>query len=181
MTQHRLTTPLEGVPASIWDPTAPIAAPLELCHPLVSPDWVDYNGHMSESCFLLVFGDNSDAFFRMIGIDESYRNDRKMSLYTFQTMIFNIKEATEAEPLRLTLQLLDADAKRVHIFHSMYHAQTGDLLATGEQMLMHVDMDKGKSCPMPLELQDKLQAILKAHSLLPRPIQAGQSIGIRRN
>lgn len=180
MSQHRLTTPLEGVPASIWDPLAPIAAPLQLCNPLVSADWVDYNGHMSESCFLLVFGDNSDAFFRFIGIDEAYRNDLKMSLYTFQTMIFNIKEAAEGEPLKLTLQLLDTDAKRVHIFHSMYHGTTGDLLATGEQMLMHVDMEKGKSCPMPQELQDKLQAILKAHSHLPKPIQSGQSISIRR-
>jgi acyl-CoA thioesterase FadM len=78
------------------------------------------------------------------------------------------------------LQLLDADSKRVHIFHSMYHGITGELLATGEQMLMHVDMEKGKSCPMPQELQDKLQAILKAHAHLPQPTQAGQSIGIRR-
>ena len=175
----RVSTPLEGTPARPWDATAPIPAPLQLHAPTVLPQWVDYNGHMSESCFLLVFGDSSDAFFRFIGIDESYR-EQGLSLYTVETHIHNIREAAEGAPLRLTLQLLDADAKRVHIFHSMFHAGSGELLATAEQMLLHVDMQAGRAAPMPLWLQDHVQAIRSAHAALPRPSQAGAAIGIRR-
>ena len=105
--------------------------------PSVLPEWVDYNGHMSESCYLLVFGDNSDAFFRFVGIDEAYRDQGGQSLYTVETHIHNIREVAEGEPLRLTLQLLDHDNKRVHIFHSMYHATTGDLLA---RMIVDADL-----------------------------------------
>ena len=176
----RLSTPLENTPAKPWDANAPIPAPLQLHSPTVLPQWVDYNGHMSESCFLLVFGDSSDAFFRFIGIDETYRDQGGMSLYTVETHIHNIKEASEGDPLKLTLQVLDVDAKRVHIFHSMYHAGTGELLATGEQMLLHVDMNAGRAAPMPEWLHAHVQAIHAAHATLPRPSQAGAAIGIRR-
>jgi len=177
---HGLSTPLEGTPAPPWDPAAPIDAPLCQYRPTVLPEWVDYNGHMSESCYLLVFGDNSDAFFRFVGIDEAYRDQGGQSLYTVETHIHNIQEVAEGEPLRLTLQLLDHDDKRVHIFHAMYHATTGDLLATAEQMLVHVDMAQGRSKPMPADLQARLHAIAQAHASLPTPPQVGKPMGIRR-
>ncbi|RFO98140.1 4-hydroxybenzoyl-CoA thioesterase [Rhodoferax lacus] len=176
----RVSTPLENTPAQAWDANAPIAAPLQLHSPTVLPQWVDYNGHMSESCFLLVFGDSSDVFFRFVGIDESYRDAGGHSLYTVQTQIHHIREASEGDPLRLTLQVLDVDDKRVHIFHSMFNATSGELLATGEQMLVHVDMAAGRAASMPAWLLGHMQAIHAAHAVLPRPAQAGAAIGIRR-
>jgi acyl-CoA thioesterase FadM len=178
--QHGVRTPLENTPARAWDPAAPIDAPLCLHRPHVLWDWVDYNGHMSESCYLLVFGDNSDAFFRYIGIDESYRDQGGHSLYTAQTHIHYVKEAAQGEPLRLSLQLLDLDTRRIHMIHSMHHAVSGDLLCTGEQMLVHVDMAKGRAAAMPDFLYARLQAILQAHSTLPVPPQVGRPMGIRR-
>jgi carnitine 3-dehydrogenase len=62
----------------------------------------------------------------------------------------------------------------------MFHAGTGELLATGEQMLLHVDMAAGSAAPMPDWLLEHVQTIHAAHSTLPRPAQAGASISIRR-
>lgn len=177
---HGLRTPLEGVAARPLQPGEPIPAPLRLISPVVPSEWVDYNGHMSESCYLLAFGDQSDAFFRLIGIDEAYRQGGQ-SLFTVQTMIFNLAEAHLGDRLELSLQLLDADDKRLHIFHAMHNAASGELLATGEQMLVHVDLGLGKSKPMPAELQTRVQAILAAHAALPPPPQAGRNIAIRRD
>ena len=179
-TAGRVTTPLEGTGHKPWDPLAPIAAPLSLHHPTVLPQWVDYNGHMSESCYLLVFGDGSDAFFRYVGIDEDYRDKGGHWLYTVETHLHNLREVSEGEPLRLTLQLVDLDEKRLHIFHAMYHASTGKLLATAEQMLVHVDMAQGCSAAMPADLYQRLQAIRAAHAALPTPSQVGHTIGIPR-
>jgi acyl-CoA thioester hydrolase len=176
----RLGTPLEGMGHHPWDPLASIASPLCLHQTLVKSAWVDYNGHMSESCYLLVFGDNSDAFFRYIGIDEEYRDAGGRSLYTVETHLHNLQEVSEGEPLRLTLQLLDADEKRLHIFHTMYHGVSGDLLATGEQMLVHVNMQAGRSVDMPSDLLQRVMAIRAAHARLPVPQQVGHTIGIRR-
>ena len=179
-TAGRLGTPLEGTGHRPWDPSAPIDAPLCLHRPTVLPQWVDYNGHMSESCYLLVFGDSSGAFFRYVGIDEDYRDRGGHSLYTVETHLHNLREASEGEALRLTLQLLDLDEKRLHIFHAMHHGVSGELLATAEQMLVHVNMAQGRSVVMPGELYGRLLAIRAAHAVLSTPPQVGHTIGFRR-
>ena len=86
----------------------------------VHSNWIDYNGHMSESFYLYVFGDASDALFRYIGIDEAYRQSGK-SFYTVETHINYYQEASKGEPLHFTTQLLGIDAKRLHFFHQMFH------------------------------------------------------------
>src|SRR3954449_437779 len=159
----RIATPYEGSETSALDPAAEIEAPLRLHNASVKPEWVDYNGHMSESCYLLAFGDSSDAFFRLIGIDEAYRASGR-SLYTVETHMHNRREAGEGESLDLTLQVLDVDRKRVHIFHEMRHGATGDLLATGEQLLVHVDMAAGRSSDIPDDVVARVAAVHRAHA-----------------
>ena len=177
---QRVITPYEGTGHRTWDDGAPVPAPLALHRTPVRPEWVDYNGHMSESCYLLVFGDDSDAFFRYLGIGEDYRADGG-SLYTVETHLHHRREAVEGESLRLTLRLLDHDAKRVHLFHEMRREGgegDGALLATAEQMLLHVDMAQGRACPLPDELLRRLGAIQTAHDRLPVPETVGRPMGI---
>lgn len=175
----RVVTPYEGTGHRTWQEGAEIPAPLALHTTPVRPEWADYNGHMSESCFLLVFGDNSDAFFRWIGIDEAYREAGR-SLFTVETHIHHLREAAEGDPLTLTLQLLDHDSKRLHLFHEMRHGADGTLLATAEQLLLHVDTTAGRTCPLPDTLQHRLAALHAAHAPLPVPASVGVPMGIRR-
>jgi acyl-CoA thioester hydrolase len=154
-------------------------APLRLYRATVLPAWVDYNNHMSESCYLLVFGDNADAFFRYIGIDEEYRAAGR-SLYTAQTNLIHRREAVEGEDLSMTLRVLDHDDKRVHLLHEMFRGDTDELLATAEQLLVHVDMSAGRSTPMPPDLQDRVAAIHRVHAELPVPELVGRPIRIER-
>ena len=127
-----------------WAPGAAVAAPLELYSTVVEPDWVDYNGHMTEAAFLTAFGWASDSLFRYLGIDEDYR-DGGHSFYTVETHINYQTEAALGEPLRVTTQVLGCDAKRLHIFHAMYRGDSEKLLCTTEQMLLHVDSGAGRS------------------------------------
>ncbi|NBR10801.1 MAG: 4-hydroxybenzoyl-CoA thioesterase [Alphaproteobacteria bacterium] len=175
----RVTAPYEGIPFKGWDDTALIPAPLKLHRCIVKPEWTDYNGHMSESIYLLVMGDHSDAFFRFFGIDEAYRATG-FSLYTIETRIHNYRECSEGDEIKFSLTLLDLDQKRLHIFHEMHNAETAELLATGEQLLMHVDMKAGKSAVLPDDLYHRLSQILKAHSVLPKPKTVGTVLGIKR-
>ncbi|MDX6296754.1 MAG: hypothetical protein QOI51_611 [Nocardioidaceae bacterium] len=155
----------------------PIDAPLRLYGTTVPPDWMDYNGHMSESCYLLAFGDNADAFFRFVGIDEQYRAAGH-SLYTVETHLHHRKEAREGDALVMTLRILAHDDKRVHIFHEMMLADGDVLLATAEQMLVHVDGLAGRSAPMPPRLRVRLAAIQQAHAELAVPDVVGRPMRI---
>jgi acyl-CoA thioesterase FadM len=142
----------------------------------VPPAWVDYNGHMTEWAYLLVMGDGSDAFFRYFGIDEAYRASGR-SLYTVETHIRNLREAAAGEQLDLTLRVLGVDAKRVHIAHEVLHSD-GELLATGEQMLLHVDTAAARTSPLPDVLHERLQQIAAAHAALPVPDWVGRVMRI---
>jgi betainyl-CoA thioesterase len=174
----RVTTPYEGRIA-VWDDAAEIGAPLRLHRTNAPPEWMDYNDHMSESCYLLAFGDSADAFFRYLGIDEAYRAAGH-SLYTSETHLHHRHEVSLGDPLELTLQLLDHDRRRLHIYHQMRHGETGVLLADAEQLLVHVDMEAGRSSDLPAHLLARLDLIAAAHADLPRPEVVGRPIGIRR-
>jgi carnitine 3-dehydrogenase len=177
--RDRITTPNEGRRAPAWDDQAPITAPLRLHETTALPEWMDYNDHMSESCFLLAFGDSADVFFRYIGIDEDYRAAGH-SLYTTQTHLHHRQEVSLGEPLVMTLQLLDLDRRRLHIYHEMRHGETDALVAMAEQLLVHVDMAAGRSSDMPEDLYARVSAIHRAHSVLPQPAVVGHPIAIRR-
>ena len=177
VTPDRITTPREGISHSVWDDDAPIAAPLRLHETVVPPAWVDYNNHMSESAYLLAVGDNADAFFRYFGIDEAYRAAGG-SLYTAETHLHHLDEAGEGDHLEFTLQVLGVDPKRVHIVHEITKTGAHTLVATAEQMLLHVAMAEGRVAAMPVYLLGRLRAIEQAHKSLPVPPYIGHVMGL---
>ena len=163
---------------SRWCAGTVVDTPLQLYRGTVLPDWVDYNGHMSESFYLYAFGEASDALFRYIGIDEDYRASAN-SFYTVETHINYYQEASNGESLAYTTQILDVDQKRLHLFHCMFHGDSGELLCTTEQMLLHVDMVAAAACPIQPQVLEALQAIHKAHQVLPIPKQVGRVMAIK--
>ena len=170
----RITTPREGSRADPWPPPEPIAAPLRPHGTVVAPEWADYNGHLSESAYLLVCGDSADAFFRYFGVDEGYRASGR-SLFTAETHLRHLAEARVGDRLALSLQVLGVDAKRLHIAHEMRGGH-GQLLATAEQLLLHVDTTAGRVTPFPPEIASRLAQIRAAHAALPVPGYVGRSI-----
>ena len=117
--------------ARTWRPGVEVGAPLEIYQTQVEPDWVDYNGHMTESAYLTAFGWASDALFRFVGIDERYRAGGH-SLYTVETHIHYRREASVHQVLFFTTQVLGVDEKRLHLFHTM-SSEDGRRLSSTEQ------------------------------------------------
>lgn len=170
--------------AHLWK-TAPkpelkvAAEPLRLLDVKVHPAWVDYNGHMTEHRYLQVFGDTSDALLRLIGSDLDYVAGGH-SYYTVETHIRHLGEAKLGQALYSTTQLLSHDEKRLHVFTRIHDAATGDVLATAEQLLLHVSMEAGKACAAAPAILEKLAVIAAEHSALPVPEGAGRSVGQKR-
>jgi carnitine 3-dehydrogenase / betainyl-CoA thioesterase len=77
----------------------------------------------------------------------------------------------------VTTQVLDADGKRLHVFHEM--RRDGDVVATAEQMLLHVDTEAGRTVEASGEVAARVQELARAHAGLPRPERAGRAIGVR--
>ena len=153
-------------------PAAADCAPLRLHATTVPPDWIDYNGHAHESRYLQVFGDTTDALLRHIGLDLGAGS----SYYTVETHLCHLGQARAHERLHTTTQLLGHDAKRLHVFHSLYRTQDEALLATAEQMLLHVDTGGQRATPAEPALLARIERIARAHATLPRPERAARAI-----
>ena len=170
----QVSVPPAGNRAGPWPPGRLIPAPLRLHEATVAAEWVDYNGHLSEWAYLLAFGDNADAFFRYIGVDEGYRAAGR-SLYTAETHLRHLDEARLGERLWLTLRVLGVDTKRLHIAHEMTNAAYRTI-ATAEQLLLHVDTAAGKVAPFPGPVAGRLRQVCEAHEGLPVPGFVGRVI-----
>ena len=145
----------------------------------VRPEWVDYNGHMTDSRYLQVFGDATDALWRSVGIDETYRSTGH-SFYTVESHVTHRAEARAMEALYVTVQLLNVDDKRVHVFNSLHRRSDDTPVATGEQLYLHVSTQAGRAASMPPALRAKLDAWYEAHKRLPLPREARRHVGMAR-
>ena len=76
--------------------------------------------------------------------------------------------------------MINHDAKKVHLYHDMYGGKDKRHLASGEHMLLHVDMNAGRAAPMPDHLAQAFAQIADAQSELPQPDAAGAAIGMKR-
>ena len=151
--------------------------PLLVLQTQVRPEWIDYNGHLTDSRYVQIFGNGVDALYRKIGADAAYRAAGKM-FYTVECHVVHLGEAKVGEPLYLTTQILSLDAKRLHLFHRLHRSSDNALLATGEQMHLHVDTAAAKASPMDPAVYHALHVIAQTQASLPAPPQAGRRIAM---
>ncbi|CBS86115.1 thioesterase family protein [Azospirillum lipoferum] len=152
------------------------ATPLDLHRESVRPEWIDYNGHMNVAYYLLAFDHATDAVLDRFGIGKAYVAAENRSVFVVDAHLTYAREVTEGAPLRFDSLVLGADAKRLHLFHEMRHAEEGWLAATAEFMLLHVDLATRKTSPFPPEVAAALTQQAAAHAAGPRPPQAGRGV-----
>lgn len=160
--------------------TADIPAPFDAHRETVRPEWIDYNGHMNVAYYTLVFDHGTDAFWNFLGIGEAYLKRTNFSTFALESHVTYRGEVKLGDPLRVTSQLVAHDAKRLHFFHRMYHAERGYLAATCECVSLHVDLGTRRAAPFPPDVAAWLSAVAAAHAGLPRPPELGRSIGLDR-
>jgi carnitine 3-dehydrogenase len=141
----------------------------------VQPEWIDYNDHLTEHCYLKLFGDATDVVLAKIGAGIEYVSAGR-SWYTVETHIRHLGQARLGEPVEVRSRVLAADSKRLHLFHEMTNLAHGEVIATAEHMLVHVEARAGKSAPAPHEMQDKALALVAEQGQLPPPVGQGSQI-----
>ena len=102
-----------------------VEAPLCLHRGVIRPEWIDYNGHMNVAYYVLVFDQGSDDLLDYLGMDKDYRERSGFSTYVLESHITYEREMKEGDAYRVSVQLLDADAKRLHYFERL-HSESDD-------------------------------------------------------
>ena len=144
----------------------------------VEPQWIDYNGHLNMAYYNVLFDRAVDETYELIGVGADYVAKRRQSIFTAEVHVRYLRELHAGDPVRVTFQLLDYDAKRLHYFEQLFHAEAGFVSATSENLSLHVDMTSKKAVAFPREVAARLVEMKASHALLPIPEAAGRRIGM---
>jgi acyl-CoA thioester hydrolase len=160
------------------DPEPAFFAPFVSSVMQVERAWIDYNGHLNMAYYNVLFDRAVDEAYELLGCGLAYLEATKHSTFTAEAHIRYLRELHAGDPVRVTFQLLDFDAKRMHYFEQLFHAAEGWLSATSENMVLHVDMTAKKTTPFPDAIAARLARMKAAHAHLPVPEGAGRRIAM---
>jgi acyl-CoA thioester hydrolase len=104
--------------------------------------------------------------------------NRNASHFAAEVHTFYMRELTLGDTVRVTLQLIDFDEKRLHFYMEIRHAREGWVAATSENLALHVDMATRKVRPFPDDILTNLTVMKATHARLARPSGLGRVIGI---
>ncbi len=102
----------------------------------VLPDWIDYNGHMRDSYYGLIFSLAVDALQDEVGFDEAYRKRTGCTIYLLENHTYYLREVKAGARVQVETHILDCDNKRFHLYMRMLNA--AETVAVGEFMELHV-------------------------------------------
>ena len=156
---------------------ADLSQPILTQSRIVPLDWTDYNGHMTESRYLDAFAQSTDRLMEIIGCDAEYIASGG-SYFTAETHIRHLDEVHAGHPIQVKTRVIMGAGKKMHLWHEMYEGDR--LLATGEHMLLHVDLATRRSAPPAAHIEANLAQIAEAHAALPAPEGLGRAIGAAR-
>lgn len=140
-------------------------------------DWIDYNGHMTEARYLDAFGQATDRLMKMVGCDAAYIASGG-SFFTAETHIRHLDEVRAGAPVTVHTRVLAGAGKKMHLWHEMRSGAR--LLATGEHMLLHVDLATRRASPPPPAIAGPLKRLAEAQAAQPWPEGAGRAVGAPR-
>ena len=159
---------------------APLTAPLSTYRSAVISEWVDYNGHLRDAYYLLLFSLATDALMDQLGLDEAGRAATGHSLYTLECHLNFVQEVKLGQQVEVRTQILGHDTKRLHLNHSLHLLGEVPLLAASEQLLLNVATALGRAAPFAETVIGKVAALARLHKGLPAPQFAGRTIRLAR-
>jgi acyl-CoA thioester hydrolase len=145
---------------------------------VVPPTFVDYNNHLNDGYYTVIFSDATTALMAHIGLGPEERAATGHTLFTLEMHTNYLLEVKGGAEVRVDTQLLGHDAKRMHVFHTMHRGDEAEIVATNEQMLVSIDMTGPKAAPWQPPVAARIAAIWAAQKDLPRHKNAGRAIGL---
>ena len=144
----------------------------------VLEEWVDYNGHLRDAFYLLIFSYATDALMERIGLDADHREQSGNSLFTLEAHINYLHEVKLGTEVWVQTQIIAFDRKRLHVYHSLHRSGFDEVLAASEQLLLHVDLAGPRSAPFSEQSIGLLQGLAQGQQDLPAAVYVQRVIGI---
>jgi acyl-CoA thioester hydrolase len=153
-------------------------APFVSSHMRTEETWFDYNGHLNMAYYHVLFDRAVDEAFGLCGLGPDYAAQRGGSFFLVESRISYQREIRKGHPLRVTIQLIAFDDKRLHYFMEIRHAVDGWVAATSENLSLHINLLTRKAAPFPADILSSLAIMKASHAALARPERLGSGIAM---
>jgi acyl-CoA thioester hydrolase len=142
----------------------------------VRPEWVDYNGHLRDAFYMVVYSFAVDVFMDRIGLDDATRRSRNRSIFTLEAHVNFLHEIKEGMAMRVDGTVLGVDSKRIHLYMEMFSDTRHEPVSASEQMLLFVDTTgRAKSAVFDADIAARISSL---RGDIPTARYAGRVMGL---
>jgi carnitine 3-dehydrogenase len=134
------------------------SAPLVTQDRVVPVDWTDMNGHMNEGRYGQIFSDAAEVIMAMVGADKEYVA-RGMSYFTVETTVKYLAETHAGERVVVETEVTEGAGKKLRCFHTMKRKSDGEVMATCDQLMLHVSLGTRRTCEPPKEVAERVATL----------------------
>ena len=135
-------------------------APLAPYKAAIDHSWIDYNGHLRDAYYGLIFSYATDDMMDQLGLDAGYRARTACTLYTLELHLHYLHEVKASDELSVQALILDADRKRIHAGGLFRCPRVAEPVAVAEAMLLHVRQGATPAtASFPESIGQRLQAL----------------------
>jgi len=144
----------------------------------VREEWLDYNGHVTDSAYAIICAAANEAFLAHLGVSADYQQRTGCTTYTVEAHLRFLDDVVRGAVLRAEVVLVEADAKRLRLHTTVFNGD--EQVLTGEYLYLHVDQSTGRVTVFPPDRAVVIEEALAAHSGIPRPTHLGRGVGAPR-
>ena len=147
---------------------------------VVSPDFIDLNGHMNIRHY---FDAASIALWRICiaaGMDASYSEERGLTMFTVEQHIRYFSELRLGERFTVHVRFLERSDRAVHAMSFVVAPEARTLACTFEASYVHVDMNTRRSVPIPDDVAARFDSQIDASEALGWEAPVSGAMGVRR-
>jgi acyl-CoA thioester hydrolase len=146
----------------------------------VEADFIDVNGHMNVRYYLGLAAAGASAWCEQVGIDDAYRRQRRLGVFTSEHHIRYFSEMHEGGRFSVHVAAVDKSEKVVQLASMLVDLDNRVLACCVEIILVHVDMDSRRPGPLPQDIVTRIDSEIAATSALGWSLPLSGAIGIRR-
>ena len=139
------------------------ADPLVTQRRVIPVDWTDMNGHMNEGRYGQIFSDAAEEVMALVGVDDAYVA-AGMSYFTVETVIRYLTETHAGERVEVISRVTEGAGRKLRCFHELRRGIDGTVLATCDQMMIHVSLTTRRGCPPPDAVRARLERLAALHA-----------------
>jgi acyl-CoA thioester hydrolase len=118
---------------------------------------LDPQGHLNNAKFVTFFEQARIQYIRHLGLYREGQSFMEIGVILADVHVAYRKPVEWGTPVKVGVRITKIGTKSMTVEQNVVHAETGEVYAEGEEVMVAFDYYQGKSIPVPQEWRDAVQ------------------------